>query len=99
MKHYRYQYENDEAMSHKMSIYSSDHKKIVSGLDLEQATKICSILNSTAIRLEEAKIAETRYEIVRKLSPGEFKDIYAYNLFSGNNFDKIVDAYGEREPI
>lgn len=84
-------------MSHKMSIYSSDHKKIVSGLDLEQATKICSILNSTAIRLEEAKIAEARYEKVRKMNPSEFADIFERNLYFGKQFDILIDEIGEEE--
>ena len=93
MKHYRYQYENDEAMSHKMSIYSSDHKKIVSGLDLEQATKICSLLNANAIKIEELSINSDRYEKLRKFNPVIFTDVYRHNISSGIHFDKLIDNY------
>lgn len=96
MLSYRYQYENDDATNHKLTIFSNDGKIIVSGLNLSQAAKICSTLNALAIRLEDSKIAEARYEKVRKMTPDDFKDIYSYNIFYGVHFDKLIDTlYGD----
>jgi len=93
MIHYIYQYENDGAFDHKLKIVSSDHKEVLGGLSLDQATKICSILNSTAIKMEELSVNSNRYEKIRKFNPVVFTDVYRHNISSGIPFDKLIDEY------
>ena len=93
MIHYRYQYENDGALDHTLKIISSDNKEIVNGLNLCQATKICSLLNANAIKIEELSINNDRYEKLRKFNPVIFTDVYRHNITSGIPFDKLIDNY------
>ena len=42
-------------------------------------------------RLSEGQKAIDRYELIRRLSPREFSDIYQLNISTGKPFDEIVD--------
>jgi mRNA degradation ribonuclease J1/J2 len=42
-------------------------------------------------RLEAGQKAIARYELIRRLSPREFSDIYQLNISTGKPFDEIVD--------
>ena len=52
--------------------------------------------NELMSRLENGKKAIERYEIVRKLTPREFGEIYRLNL-DGEPFDTIIDNFMNRK--
>ena len=41
--------------------------------------------------LAEAKIGADRYEVVRKLNPSKFHDVWTININTGKSFDDIID--------
>ena len=63
---------------------SANNKYVVGIEATPEYRKILSLL-------EQGQKAIDRYELIRRLSPREFSDIYQLNISTGKPFDEIVD--------